>query len=198
MNLKILFFLLSLVVSAIGYSQPGFRGSAIVGLNLAQLDGDNIIGYNKAGITTGLKVSFNLNDKLDGNVELLYSQRGSSLKLFKTDTAVVLSYIELPFYISYKDWYVEEGKYYRMLGHLGLSVGGLASKSVRGFSRFTDEDFSDRDLSFLVGATYYFTEHVGFTARYTRSLNKLLKDDSLDPTGYLLSYFWSLRAEYKF
>jgi len=70
-------------------AQPGFRGSAIVGLNLAQLDGDDLVGFNKTGVTSGLKVAFDLKSKLEGNVEILYSQRGSSESLFRQDTSAM-------------------------------------------------------------------------------------------------------------
>lgn len=199
MNFRILVFFVSLAVSAVGYSQPGFRGSAILGLNLAQLDGDIKAGYRKAGLTAGLKVAFDIKDKLEGNVELLFSQRGSSDRIFRDDITqtIKLNYVELPIYLSYRDWYIEKDQYYKMAGQLGFSVGGLTSARLININDISSEDFNNRDISFLIGATYSFTKHFGFTARYSRSFNKVLEDDIL-LSGYLLSYFCSLRAEYRF
>ncbi len=201
-NMKKLFFLsltFILFLSPI-YSQRGFQGSAVVGLTLSQIDGDNLLGYHKWGITSGVKVAFNLQSKLQGNVEVLYSQRGSSEKIFKRDdnlALTALNYFELPFYLSYADWYVEKDDFYRMRAHLGLSYGALVSSSGTN-DNYALNDIATSDLSILIGATFSFSKRWAFTARYTRGLNKLLEDDSLVPTGYLLGYFWALRTEYSF
>lgn len=182
------------------YSQKGFQGSAVVGLTLSQIDGDNLLGYHKWGVSTGVKVAFNLQKKLQGNVEVLYSQRGSSEKIFKREdnlALTALNYFELPVYLSYADWYVQKEDYYRMRAHLGLSYGALVSSSGVN-ENYALTDLATSDISVLIGATFSFTKRWAFTARYTRGINKLLEDDSLSPTGYLLGYFWALRCEYSF
>ena len=190
------FFLLNL--SSIS-AQKGFRGSAIIGLNLAQLDGDDLVGFNKTGVTSGVKVAFDLKKKIEANVEMLYSQRGSSERLFRQETTAVTKadFFELPIYLSFKDWYIEKEDYYKMRGQLGFSTGFLANSSVQNETNFDPALFNDLDFSWLVGASYSFTQHWSLTARYTRSFNKLLEDENLR-INFLLSYFWSIRAEYNF
>ena len=179
--------------------QAGFRGSAIIGLNLAQLDGDELVGFNKTGVTSGVKVAFDLKKKVEANVEILFSQRGSSENLFRKDTSAVtkINYFELPIYLSFKDWYIENEDYYKMRGQIGFSTGFLANSSVENTTDFDPSLFNDLDFSWILGASYSFTKHWSLTARYNRSINKLLEDDNLR-INFLLSYFWSLRAEYNF
>jgi len=200
-NMKILALVTLLLITATTQlaAQRGFEGSAVIGLTTSQIDGDDLLGFNKLGLSSGLKVAFNLEEKLMANLEVLYSQRGSSEKLFERsdDLALTaLNYFELPIYLSYGDWYVKEDDYYRMRAHLGISYAVLlSSKGVN--ERYEIEELGTNDFSFLIGATYSFSPHWALTARYTRSLNKLLVDDSFSP-GYLLGYFWTIRCEYSF
>jgi len=180
-------------------SQQGFRGSAVIGFTASQLDGDNLVGYKKLGVTSGVKVAYNLAEKLSGNLEILYTQRGSSEKLFKRSDELELTelnYFELPIYLSYADWFIKEDSYFKMHGHLGFSYAALVS-SKGNSELYTFDEFSKNDFSYLIGATYKFTMNWALTIRYTRALNKLLKDNALK-TGYLLSYFWTIRTEYTF
>lgn len=200
-NMNILPFamILFVLLSTKSIAQRGFEGSAVIGLTTSQIDGDDLLGFNKLGLSSGLKVGFDLHEKLMGNVEVLYSQRGSSERLFdrSDDLALTaLNYFELPVYVSFGDWYVKEGDYFRMRAHLGISYAVLLSSKGTN-ERYNIEELSTNDLSFLLGATYRFSPNWALTARYTRSVNKLLVDDSFSP-GYLLGYFWTVRCEYSF
>jgi len=176
----------------------GFKGTAVLGANFAQLDGDRLVGYRKVGLQTGLKVSFDLSEKLSGNVELLYSQVGSSSRLFAPENEAItkLNYMVLPLYISINDWYIEKDDYHKLSGQVGISLGYLISSSVNA-QDYSDEWFNKQDVSWLAGANYAFTENISVTLRYTRSFNKLLNDPALFDR-YLLGYFWSIRTEYTF
>jgi len=176
----------------------GFKGTAVLGANFAQLDGDRLVGYRKVGLQTGLKVSFDLSEKLSGNVELLYSQVGSSSRLFAPENEAItkLNYMVLPLYISINDWYIEKDDYHKLSGQVGISLGYLISSSVNA-QDYSDEWFNKQDVSWLAGANYAFTKNISVTLRYTRSFNKLLNDPALFDR-YLLGYFWSIRTEYTF
>ena len=109
-------------------AQRGFKGSVVAGINLSQIDGDNLVGFRKAGLSAGLKVSFLLKKKLFGNVEILYSQRGSGPTLFSGNGPITdLNYFELPLYVSIKDWFIEDGQYHKLSGDIGISLGRLFS-----------------------------------------------------------------------
>jgi len=195
-------FFIIFFVTALGLrvsAQPGFRGSAVIGLTASQIDGDKLVGFRKLGLTTGLKVAFDISPKVEASVELLYSQRGSRSKVFGTSNDLQetkINYFELPVYLSYRDWHIEKENYHKMLAHFGFSLANSLNVSTTEVDYDVD-NFAKRDFSWFIGATYYFSPRYGLTARYTRSINKLLKDDNL-LLGHLLGYFWSIRAEYNF
>ncbi|MFZ1749084.1 MAG: hypothetical protein WAU01_02785, partial [Saprospiraceae bacterium] len=58
-----------------------FKATAILGINASQIDGDTLFGYNKAGITAGARLSYQNTGKIDVALEMLYSQRGSSVSI---------------------------------------------------------------------------------------------------------------------
>ncbi len=206
MNYRNIFFVLFLLLSTCLAAQKGFRGSALMGITLSQIDGDNLIGYNKAGLTAGLKVGFDLSpngksdfmSKVEGNVEIVYSQRGSGDGLFGKMTYTELSYVELPVYLSIKDWYIEKDDYYKMRGHAGLSFGNLISSDAVNTDYDSDVNlFNSTDISWLTGVSYGFTKKLTLTARFTRSFSKILKKTSL-PGGSLIGYYWTIRTEFNF
>lgn len=201
MNWKLLFLVFVLSSSFLHVcAQRGFSGAAVVGLTTAQIDGDDLVGYNKLGLSTGIKVSFDLVKKVSGSMEILYSQRGSSSKMFGRSASVEytsLNYFELPVYVNLRDWYIEDGDYYKIKGHLGLSYASLISSTGQN-EDYNRDEFGKADLSYIVGASFNFTKKWALTARFTRSLTKLVEDETLMPKFYLLSYFWTIRAEYQF
>jgi len=91
-----------------------FIGGFLVGLNAAQVDGDNYGGYHRAGLNAGGIVYTNFSEKAGASLELLYSQKGSvgvhnssngqagsffekySMKLNYAEAAVMLHYYISP------------------------------------------------------------------------------------------------------
>ena len=178
-------------------------------MNASQVDGDQLAGFNKLGLTGGIKVASELQERWDLNIEFLYSQRGSRQDIFQPqfdpEIRIDLKYIELPVYISFKDWLYEDS-YYKVSVHGGLSYGRLMSAST--FDQFDEDEaeldllvdeFNKNDLSWLLGASFYFNENLGLTIRYTRYITPLWKAPE-DSSGLfsLRSYFITFRTEYKF
>ena len=95
-----------------GAFAQSIRGGLILGINAAQVDGDNLGGFNKPGLNTGITAQmpfpkYNLLLRMD----LLFSQKGSAPYLFsdpndQTATAVTpysltLNYLEVPVVLDY-------------------------------------------------------------------------------------------------
>ena len=115
----------------------------------------------------------------------------------KSQVNFKLNYIDIPILIVIKDWLNVEGekKYYHMNFFGGLSLGYLISSS----SLFgEDEDFRKSDLSWILGASYFYTQNWGVTAKYTRSLTPLYKYYQGNTEVKMISYFISLGLNYKF
>ena len=79
----------SLVFSNQSFSQH-ILGAISAGINLSQVDGDQVYGYNKVGLNIGPSaiIPFGKNKQWSVTLELLFSQLGSRQKYVnaKTDT----------------------------------------------------------------------------------------------------------------
>lgn len=185
-----------------------FHAGLIAGLNASQVDGDQLAGFNRLGITAGIRGSAVLSDKFDLNIEMLYSQRGSRPDLFNPlldpDINISLQYAEIPVYIGFYDWKVED--YYKVKVHAGLSYGRLVSASTLGANvdDLVDQEdlselFNKNDLSWIIGGSIFFSPNIGLTIRYTRFVNKLFDPSKAGVNGPALrSYFLTFRADYNF
>lgn len=192
---KTLLLLLLALLPFLLSAQPRFRAGAVLGLTASQIDGDLSAGYNKLGYQAGLRVIARLKGRTEASMEILYSQRGCQNELIPSDFdpnpfALTLNYIEVPIQWHFKDWLVEyedaKNNYYRVAFNAGLSYGRLFSSKV-------DDDFNwlnnvapdyleKNDLSIILGVNFFANRHLGFTARWNRSL-VLLYDSRTAPQG---------------
>ncbi|MBI5916557.1 MAG: PorT family protein [Bacteroidetes bacterium] len=184
-------------------AQQRFKAGIIVGLNAAQVEGDDSAGYNKLGLHGGLRVVTVLRDKMDFVIEMLYSQRGSFHKggpFGQGDLEINLRYVEIPLLVTYKDWYQEEEDYYKVQAIGGFSYGRLFDATAIGSLHDAEVgNFHKNDYSFTIGADFFATKHFALGARWNRSLNLLYNNEKhmkgLDP---LYGYFISFRGMYIF
>ena len=173
-----------------------FRAALIAGVNAAQINGDLIAGFDKLGIHGGLKVVGDIRDRLEGSLELLYSERGSRASgRFVDPFSIRIHYVEIPLTIAYKDWIRDD--HYRLRFEGGLSLGRLIKaeqEDVTGTRVL--EEYKDTDISWLVGATFFSNEQLAFSGRYTQSLNFLLSQNL--PTGFtrMRGFFLTFRIMY--
>lgn len=199
---KIVFF--SLWFTSFASAQSFFKGSAVLGLNVSQIDGDNLAGYDKFGLTGGVKVEFPLNAVLDLGIEFLFSQRGSRSQIIQNRfvelSKIHLNYVELPLIIKWSDWWIEEEAYYKFNLHAGISNGYLVSANTNDSPAPTNGELNNYDFSLLVGTGFSFTSKWALMLRYTRSLIPLYTVNT-GTTGQvegLIGYFITLRSEYSF
>ncbi len=197
---KIVFLLLIAIHPQSLFSQK-FGGNLIMGFNASQIDGDQLAGYNKVGFCAGIGTNYELKEPWQINVDFLFSQRGSQSKLFPDEyepiRKLTLNYIELPVYVSYKDWKIKDEGYYKAEGFAGVSLGRLISvKNSLGEKDINQDNFLKNDLSYLIGAKFNFNKNWGVSFRYTRSFTRLYKSP-IDGRKSLLSYFLNFNLIYK-
>jgi len=149
--------------------QSLFRGYPVVGMNVSQVDGDNLAGFHKVGLHAGAGVFVMLNEArtLSVSMELLFTQKGSRTRpgSFPIDK-LVLNYVDLPIQFSYHDKD-------RMIFSGGFSYGNLFGfkRIIDGIEQQNDEGlFEPREFGYLVTATFLVQEHIGIGLRYSGSV----------------------------
>jgi hypothetical protein len=198
-------------------AQERFRAGAMLGFNLAQLDGDNFSGYNKTGISGGLRVATVFNDRLEFMVEMLYTQTGSQYRDdgrpqdFTSNVKPVhirLNFVEVPLMINYRFKPLDR-RFYRYEFFAGASIGRLIGNNIteeRSISGRTAnygalaEDFNKNQVGILFGLKYNIDENLGLALRHTIAGNRLyeLENPDGEPVIQMRSFFFSLHAMYMF
>lgn len=181
---SLVFFVVFLFVgTAVVQAQPRFKAGAVAGLTASQIDGDLSAGYNKLGLQGGLRVAARLRARTEASMEFLFSQRGCQSELIKNKYDVfpfslTLNYVEVPVQWHYKDWLIEgedESKnFYRVAIGAGLSyarlIGTKIDDELSWLSGVAPEYLKKNDFSVVIGINFFLNRHLGFTARFNRSI----------------------------
>lgn len=196
--LRLLFFTFCLLPVA-AFAQPRFKAAVIAGLTASQINGDRSAGYNKLGLQAGLRGLARLKDREDVSIEFLYSQRGSQSSLLKDQFdpfrfSHTINYLEIPVQWHYKDWLVEyeddKDNFYRVAFNIGLSYARLINYSSSGEGSGIGAALPvlrKGDISFLLGANFMASRHLGFTFRYVRSFSRMYDPNDFNPAPYQYS-----------
>lgn len=198
-----LFIFISFIITN-NFAQQRFKAGINVGLTAAQINGDESADFNKLGLTAGVRAYTILSPKSDILIEILFSQRGSRTKVINGTTVpqkiINLNYIEVPLIYTIKDWYQDDEDYYKMHFQAGLSYGRLfGSEFTNTALEVTQPFLRENDFSWLAGITFHTNAHVGFYARYTRSINLLFRNEADNPNANsLLSFFLTFGGTYVF
>ncbi len=215
-TVAMLFFLSLLFLQSV-YSQERFRAGAMLGFNLSQIDGDNFSGYDKMGISGGLRVATVLNDRLDFMVEMLYTQTGSLLRDdgrpldFTSKIKPVhirLNFVEVPLMINHHFKQIERD-FFRYEFFAGASFARLISTKISEEPSVSarapnygllEEDFNRNQVAIIFGLKLNFNDNFGMALRHTIAANRLYLNEMADGNQLfqMRSYFFSLHAMYMF
>jgi hypothetical protein len=212
----IILILVSGMTLAAGAQSLRFGSGVFGGFNLAQVDGDDMQGYDKSGINLGLRGMAFILPKLEVHTELAYNQKGSQSKDYGKSNnkgrKLYLDYVAINALIVVNDWIHPIKEYYRIQVHGGVSTGRLVrflvndpggdlrNAPLKELSYF----FNGTDFSMIFGTHLKFTQKSGITFRYTRSMNKLLDADVVQPLyerktiNSMKGYFLSCDFFYQF
>jgi hypothetical protein len=159
--------------------QSIFRPYAIVGMNAAQVDGDDVAGYTKLGVNGGLGTFIMLPKNFSVGFELLYSQKGAittrnnrspQFDYFKLN----LDYLDVPVMISYHDKQ-------RAIFGLGVIVNNLVrNKEERGtinpaLPLVPEFEYRRLALEAMANVSFHFTKKFGVNLRFAYSLTDIGK-----------------------
>lgn len=192
--------LILILVSSYGFSQR-IKGALIAGMNISQVDGDEIYGFNKVGLNVGTAAILPLGKNFSFTVETLFSQKGSyQSKQYEqevTDTAgnviynlngqynLKLNYLEVPFLIHYTDRDI-------ISAGVGFSYGRLVSvkeyehDTLNQFTTLNGGPYDRNDYSVIVDL--YFRIHkkiprFKLNIRYSYSMSKIRTRDFYNTLG---------------
>ena len=160
-RLLILFFISLPVLS----NAQRFKGGALIGFNVSQIDGDFWAGYNKAGLVGGAYVFTEFRDNWGAQMEIRYSAKGSANSINSADHRKIrLQYIEIPLLATYdifKDFQAQGG----------ISLGYLFNAAQNdGYGYETFDQFDKYEIALSIGVNYQVVEKLSVNARFSYSI----------------------------
>ena len=158
-----------------------FEAGVVAGMNLSQIDGDDLTGFNKIGVNVGARVDAILTERWRLSLEMLFAQQGASRhKLDNPASAfdkIRLNLVEAPVMVHFQDWKIQASA--------GVSYARVINAEV---IDYTGEDATEsyplqEDLfSIILGGTFFFQENLGLNIQWSRWLNNLLVSDGNEPS----------------
>jgi outer membrane protein with beta-barrel domain len=188
----LLIFLTLCGISTSLYSQI-IKGEAVLGLNLTQVEGDEVNGFRKPGVNIGVGAMVPFKNNWDVSMEVNFNQKGARQKKQYTDSLssgqvitgeykLRLNYVEVPVLLHYTD------KKFITVG-AGLSWGRLVGvqewehgKRVES-TTLANGTYDKNDFSYVIDLRIKITGPLKFGFRYQNSITKIRTREFSDITG---------------
>ncbi len=177
--LTLLFFCGILTYSA---NAQNFGGGILLGLSTSQVSGDDLGGFNKAGLLVGIFANKSITSLLNFQMEMTYIQKGShNPKMTKDDKEdISSSYFEMPFLLQYHQSEVlkiEGGVLggYLIDGYYNDLYGRMPNKT---------NPFINYDIGLLLGLDYKFSKNISLNTRISNSIFPIGSEDYNHPIYY--------------
>tara|TARA_B110000211_G_scaffold1759_1_gene2130 strand:+ start:39 stop:638 length:600 start_codon:yes stop_codon:yes gene_type:complete len=146
-----------------------FGGGLILGLSTSQVSGDNLGGFNKAGLLVGGFIDLQLSKTFKGQMEMTFIQKGSNNPKMNENSYsdISLSYVEIPLLLKYQQS--------RAIAiEVGIETAFLISASdndIYGqiFSNSTRE-FNTTDIGIFIGLDYFINTRLILNSRISNSI----------------------------
>ena len=151
---------------SISIHAQNFGGGLILGLSTSQVSGDNLGGFNKAGLLFGGFIDLQLSKTLKGQMEMTFIQKGSNNpKMNKNEiTDISLSYIEIPLVIKYQQSNI-------IAIETGFETAFLINSYDNDLSgKIINRPFNITDISIFIGMDYYINPKLILNSRISNSI----------------------------
>jgi hypothetical protein len=178
---KKIFFLLMLLLFGFNVFEVNaqiIKGEVILGMNLSQVDGDEVFGFKKVGLNVGAGVLVPIAKSWDVSFEAIFSQKGANQKQQRSDTIengayrLNLNYAEVPVLVMYTDKeFISAGAGFawgRLVGVKEWEHGQLVETTTVNSGVYEKNDFS-----ILGDLRIRIYKQLKFNLRYQYSLVKI-------------------------
>jgi hypothetical protein len=175
--LKLLFLLLFFATQLAAQSNnQRFEGGLVAGINLSQIDGDLLDGFNQPGFHAGAKVNAIITERWRAGIELLYAQQGASRHRLDNPVAayekIRINTVEVPVLAHFRDWKIDATagfSYSRVINYEIIDVTG---------EDVSDQiPFSPNIYSVVLGVSFRLNEDWAIEFRWSRWMNNIREDD---------------------
>jgi hypothetical protein len=166
---------------ALSIQAQNFGGGIILGLSTSQVGGDDLAGFNKAGLLTGAFANKSISESLSFQMEITFIQKGSNNpKMNDADHPNYLkedissSYIEVPLLLQYHQsnkLKIQSGVQlaYLIYGYYNDLNGQIPIYSVNPFIKY--------DFGILLGIDYKYSEKISLNTRLSNSMLPIGAED---------------------
>ncbi|MFT5832840.1 MAG: hypothetical protein ACI97N_000458 [Cognaticolwellia sp.] len=167
---KLILFLAIVLIPVFAIAQKGtFKAGLIGGFNASQIDGDDLAGYNKAGLHAGGIVAVQIAERWRPSIEVLFSQKGSrsssdEVLIKGSYSRFSLDYVEVPVMMNYIDggFMLNAGlSFSRLVRITDLTIDEVPSIDEEG------DNFRKNSVNMLAGIGYFINDNLGFELRYS-------------------------------
>ena len=166
---------------SISIQGQNFGGGVVIGISSSQVGGDNLAGFNKAGLLVGAFANTSISELLSFQMEMTFIQKGSNNPKMndvehpnyrKED--ITSSYIEVPLILQY-----------HQSSKLKIEGGVLLAYLINGYYNdlngkipiYTVNPFIQYDFGVLLGINYKYSKNISFNSRVSNSILPLGTED---------------------
>ena len=185
-KLPIVFLLFAMLTANYAAGQR-IMGAAIIGVNASQVDGDEVYGYKKFGLNTGLSAIVPFGDHWAVSVENIYNQKGAHQRpVYSSDSVygdgsydLKLNYLEVPVLVHYNDKDI-------VTFGAGFSWGRLiqVTEQRNGWdmpgTTLQSGIYNKNDFNVLVDVRFRVFERFRFNVRYAYSMTPIATREVVD------------------
>ncbi|MGB1037828.1 MAG: outer membrane beta-barrel protein, partial [Bacteroidia bacterium] len=147
----------------------GFNAELLLGANFSQVDGDQLGGYNKLGLNTGIQINRKISDDWEGAFELRYSMKGAK-KVIDPEAPPTFTlklnyqYVEVPLLAKFT-------RFDPLTLYAGPSIGvNVQNEREENGIKISETELNKTEIGFHLGGTYYLNQNIGLDLRHSYSL----------------------------
>ena len=166
---------------AMSIQGQNFGGGILLGISSSQVGGDNLAGFNKAGLLVGAFANTSILESLSFQMEMTFIQKGSNNPKMndvehpnygKED--ITSSYIEVPLLLQY-----HQNSKLKIEGGVQLAylINGYYNDLNGKIPIYTVNPFIQYDFGVLLGINYKYSKNISFNSRVSNSILPLGADD---------------------